>query len=77
LGKRHLEVDFSFRNYFPIVCFSKVVEKELVISLPAFIRELSHIEDLGIDMSDLLSWMIVHETCHALEDDGSSRFESV
>jgi hypothetical protein len=70
-----LEVDFSFRNYFPIVCFSKVEEKELLISLPVFVKELIHND--GFEVSDLLSWIIVHETCHAMEDDGSSKFETV
>jgi len=70
-----LEVGFSFRNYFPIVCFSKVEEKELLISLPVFVKELMHND--GFEVADLLSWIIVHETCHALEDDGSSKFETV
>jgi hypothetical protein len=70
-----LEVDFSFRNYFPIVCFSKAEEKELLISLPVFVKEL--IRNDGFEVSDLLSWIMVHETCHALEDDGSSTFETV
>jgi len=55
-----LEVGFSFRNYFPIVCFSKVEEKELLISLPVFVKELMHND--GFEVSDLLSWIIVHET---------------
>jgi len=70
-----LEVDFSFRNYFPIVCFSKVEEKKLLISLPVFDKELVHND--SFDVSELLSWIIVHETCHALGDDGSQKFESV
>ena len=70
-----MEVDFSFSNYFPILCFSRVEQKELLISLPVFVRELK--QNDGFEVPDLLGWIIVHETCHALEDDGSSKFEAV